>query len=147
MPAKNLDVITLFHVFEHLSDPLSVLREIKNRLKIGGKVIIEVPHARDFLFNTLDLDSFKEFTFWSEHLILHTKQSLKKFLEAAGFKRIKISGYQRYPLSNHLYWLRYGKPAGHKKWDFLNGKEIEKAYTDLLKKIDQTDTLIAVAEK
>jgi hypothetical protein len=58
------------------------------------------------------LDSFKESTFWSEHLILHTKESLRKILEAVGFKNIKIEGLQRYPSANHLY-LRHNRLGGH----------------------------------
>jgi hypothetical protein len=104
-----------------------------------------VPHAKDFLISFLDLDVFKSFTFWSEHLILHTRDSLKIFLESAGFSNICIKSYQRYPLANHLHWLAKGKPGGHIVWDYLRTAELDTAYANMLAKIDISDTLIAVA--
>lgn len=50
----SFDVITLFHVFEHFTQPLEMLKSIKQRLNPGGKVVIEVPHANDFLISFLD---------------------------------------------------------------------------------------------
>ena len=62
-------------------------------------------------------------------------------------KNIEILPYQRYPLSNHLYWLSQGKPNGHKIWDDFNDKVLDTHYSDQLKKLNLTDTLIAIAEK
>lgn len=138
---KFYDVVSSFHVIEHLPDPLSVLKKMKSHLKQDGTCIIEVPHAKDFLLEYLDLESFKNFTLWSQHLILHTEYTLQNLLQLAGFENIKIKYIQRYPLSNHLYWLRHGKPGGHEKWPDLN---IE-AYEQLLIDMKMTDTLLAFA--
>jgi hypothetical protein len=145
VPYNNFDVVTLFHVFEHLIDPLGTLEVLKTKMSQGGKIVIEVPHAKDILIDFLDLDAFKSFTFWSEHLILHTRDSLRIFLEKAGFVNISIMGVQRYPLANHLYWLSRGKPGGHIEWAHLRTPELDAAYADMLAKIDNTDTLIAIA--
>lgn len=145
---EKIEVATLFHVFEHLINPLDTLVKIRKLLvKKGGEIILEVPHANDFLISHLDLKEFKDFTFWSEHLILHTRESMRAFLRHAGFKNIRVSGYQRFPLANHLYWLKEGKPVGHVKWEFLRSADMDAAYANLLNKIDATDTLIAIAEK
>lgn len=147
--AKNeyFDVITLFHVYEHLTEPIETLKVLKNKLKPGGIVVIEVPHARDFLISFLNLESFKKFTFWSEHLILHTRESLEAFLKASGFTSISIQGFQRYPLANHLYWLSEGKPGGHQQWSYLRNEQVDDAYASMLAQLDKTDTLIAFARK
>ncbi|MGZ3863777.1 MAG: class I SAM-dependent methyltransferase [Bacteroidia bacterium] len=147
IPANSAEVISLFHVFEHLTDPSGSLKQLHNALTPGGKIIIEVPHARDILIETFQLDSFKGFTFWSEHLILHTRKSLETFLSNAGFKNISVSGFQRYPLANHLFWLNKGKPGGHVQFAQLRNPIMENEYSSLLNTIDQTDTLIAIAEK
>ncbi|MEO5358410.1 MAG: class I SAM-dependent methyltransferase [Nitrospirae bacterium YQR-1] len=144
---NNFDVITMFHVFEHLTDPIATLNFLFKKMATGGRLIIEVPHARDFLISFLCLDSFLKFTFRSDHLILHTRESLASFIKEAGFANIIINGYQRYPLANHLYWLNNGKPGGHLKWSPLRNPEIDSAYSNLLNNIDKTDTLIASAEK
>jgi hypothetical protein len=115
-------------------------------MKKGGKIIVEVPHANDFLITFLECEAFKKFTFWSEHLILHTRESLKIFLQEAGFTRVVIKGYQRYPLANHLHWLAKGLPGGHMQWAALSSEQLDISYADLLAQIDRTDTLIAFAE-
>ena len=143
----RLDVVSLFHVFEHLSKPLEYLKKIKTSLKDSGKIIIEVPHANDVLISLFELEEFKKFIFWSEHLILHTRSSLEVYLKAAGFRNIVISGFQRYPLSNHLYWLSKKKPGGHVEMGYFQSSNLNSAYSDMLNSIDKTDTLIAIAEK
>lgn len=146
-PVKEIEVISLFHVFEHLTDPLGSLKNLHKLLKDGGKIIIEIPHAKDVLIETYDLEAFKAFTFWSEHLILHTRKSLETFLQAAGYQNIQVSGYQRYPLANHLYWLNKGLPGGQIHFSHLRNEKLEAEYAHQLNTIDQTDTLIAIAEK
>lgn len=145
---KSVDVVTLFHVLEHLPDPIPVLKKINTKLASGGYVIIEVPHARDILFNELACEKFKKFTLWSQHLILHTRASLTEFLVAAGFNDIVVQGVQRYSLANHLNWLSFGKPGGHKgSLSILDNASLRKEYEASLAAIDATDTLIAVAKK
>ena len=117
------------------------------RLQSCGYVLIEVPHANDFLLNYLACDEFKQFTLWSQHLVLHTRESLRKTLEFVGFKNVKIEGVQRYPLSNHLNWLANGKAGGHKSpLSSIESDVLFDAYQNALAKIDANDTLVALAE-
>lgn len=141
------DVVTLFHVLEHLLDPVGVLRDAHDRMAVGGTCIVEVPHARDFLLDFLDFEPFKDFTLWSEHLVLCTRDSLKTVMEAAGFKDVAVKGIQRYPVANHLHWLRHGNPGGHQKWSHLRDEKLDQAYEDMLGKIDATDTIVAYGKK
>lgn len=147
VPDNHFDVISLFHVFEHITEPISFLNVLKEKLKPGGKMIIEVPHAEDILLTMLDLEAFKKFTFWSEHLILHTRKSLEAFVMEAGMKVQSIQGIQRYPLSNHLFWLKNEKPGGHMKWSELDSEELHTAYANTLKRLNRTDTIMAIIEK
>jgi SAM-dependent methyltransferase len=147
VPFDEFDVITLFHVFEHLIDPLRTLQAAYNKLNDGGRIVIEVPHARDFLISHLDLEEFKRFTFWSEHLVLHNRTSLTTFLQKANFKNIIVSGFQRYNLANHLRWMKEKKPGGHIHWSMLSTEGLDREYASMLERTDMTDTLIAIAEK
>ena len=144
---KKFDVITLFHVLEHLTDQVKVLKGIKNNLKKGGKIIVEVPSAQDFLISIDELPEFKKFTFWSEHLLLHTENSLQKYLKLAGFSKIKILFVQRYGFANHLGWLLKKKPGGHVYFEKYTDKKTEALYIESLIKRKKTDTLIGIAEK
>ena len=62
---SDFDVITLFHVLEHFTDPIGALKSMKQKLKRGGRIVVEVPHAGDFLISVLDNYAFKSHTFWS----------------------------------------------------------------------------------
>ena len=116
------------------------------KLRVGGKIIIEVPHANDFLLH--NSKEFMKFSLWSEHLILHTYQSLKLFLEDSSFKDIYIKGIQRYPLSNHLNWLSKGTPAGHKNnFSLILSNDLEDEYCKSIISANMCDTLMAIASK
>lgn len=142
---QAFDVVTLFHVLEHLSRPVEMLQDIRSRMKPGAKLVIEVPHARDFLHYTLESEAFKKFTFWSEHLVLHTADSLRRTISLAGFGNVTVKGFQRYGLENHLHWLVKQKPGGHESWAHLHDAAVKTAYQGLLQSINQTDTLLAFA--
>jgi 2-polyprenyl-3-methyl-5-hydroxy-6-metoxy-1,4-benzoquinol methylase len=138
----NLDCIMLNHVLEHLYDPIDTLKCIKQKMKENTLLIIEVPHAKDFLISEYNCNEFNKFTFWSEHLILHTKESLLNLLNIIGFTHINITYYQRYNIFNHLNWLSNGKPGGHKKTKYHDETLID-SYNNFLIKNEKTDTLIA----
>ena len=143
----SLDVVTMFHVLEHLTDPLAVLKSVKRVLRPGGVLVIEVPHARDALITLYDCEAFKRFTFWSEHLVLHTRLSLQILLKAAGYLECEVSACQRYPLANHLHWLAKGSPGGHKIWSVLDLTDLTAAYSKSLEDLDRTDSLMALITK
>ncbi len=142
------EAVFAFHVLEHLPDPLAILDELLKITSSGGVLVLEVPHASDMLLSMLKLEAFKSFTLWSQHLVLHTRESLRRMLQVAGFSEVTIEGVQRYPLSNHLHWLSEGKPGGHKGvLSALDTPELKSAYEAALRKIDATDTLVAVCRK
>jgi 2-polyprenyl-3-methyl-5-hydroxy-6-metoxy-1,4-benzoquinol methylase len=145
---NSLDSIFLFHVLEHLPEPLEMLSILKSKLRDGGLLVAEVPHANDFLLSELDCDAFKEFTLWSQHLILHTRNSLNAFFNNCDLHNISIKGFQRYPISNHLYWLRNKKPGGHKlALSVVDTDDLNRSYESALSLIDSNDTLIAIGAK
>lgn len=67
---KNYDLITAFHVVEHLPDPRTTLKELSSLLSPEGYLIIEVPSSEDALITLYDCDAFQKFTYWSQHLYL-----------------------------------------------------------------------------
>lgn len=143
----NFDIVTMFHVLEHLPNQIEILTNIRKKLKKKGKIIIEVPHSRDFLLEKFDLPEFKNFIFWSEHLVLHTKFSLISFLKKAGFKKIKISFCQRYGFTNHLNWFLNKQPGGHDIFKDLYNEKFDQSYRNYLEENEFSDTIIAIAEK
>ena len=141
--STKYDIITAFHVIEHLSDPASTLLALSKLLKKNGEIIIEVPSSNDALLTLYECDAFSHFTYWSQHLFLFNTITLVKLVEKTALKVNWIKQIQRYPLSNHLYWLSKGLPGGHDVWRFLDEKRLNKAYEAQLDKIGKTDTILA----
>lgn len=141
------DLITAFHVIEHLSDPISILKQLSELLDEKGEMIIEVPNSNDALLGLYDSKPFQSFTYWSQHLFLFNSQTLTRLVHQVGLKVNWIKHIQRYPLSNHLYWLSAGKPGGHKEWNVINNDKLNAEYENQLAAIGKTDTIIAGISK
>lgn len=141
------DIMFMFHVLEHLPNPIATLKQSKALLeKTNGILIVEVPHARDFLISFAHNQPFVEFTLWSQHLILHTRDSLRRLLMHAGFTDVDVWGVQRYSLDNHMKWLIDGKPGGHKDaLSLLANEQLSNEYAAALARMDACDTLVATA--
>jgi len=145
--SECFDVITLFHVLEHIPDPRTALPKLAEKLNPGGQLIVEVPNADDALLKIYNCVPFSKFTYWSCHLFLFTESTLLMLAKQAGLEVNYVKQIQRYPLSNHLYWLTRGKPSGHKEWSFLDSPELCAAYEKQLASIGACDTILASFSK
>ena len=143
----KFDVITMFHVLEHLPDPKSVIKELLNKLKDDGKLIIEVPNEDDALLSLYACKKFADFTHWSCHLYSFNRKTLKKLLDDTGVKVNYIKPVQRYGFANHLYWLLRGEKGGHNVWKKLDNPVLNFFYKNFLKLISKTDTLVISISK
>lgn len=139
----SVELASAFHVLGHLSDPMTFLRELKSKIKPGGKLLIEVPNSDDALLSLYHCTAFSFFTYLSPHLFIFNSKSLGLLFQKAGLKKWNIKQIQRYPLSNHLKWLAKGKSGGHKTWGFINSKQLNLAYEKSLASIGCCDTLFA----
>ena len=140
------DLITAFHVVEHIQDPRGIISNLGKLLKPKGRLIVEVPNADDALLTLYDCDAFQRFTYMSQHLFLFNASTLALLAKQAGLRDIAIQYYQRYSLANHLHWLSLGRPGGHQHWAFLDTPELSHTYAQSLSAIGRTDTLIAYLE-
>lgn len=80
----GLDVITMWHVMEHVYDMHALVEEFKKRLKESGSVIIAVPNPE-----SPDAKYYgKYWAAWDVPIHVHhfTKQSMAKFMGAHGFR-------------------------------------------------------------
>lgn len=74
----SFDIIWLSHVFEHLVRPIDLLCKLKNNLKLGGKIFIEVPNCE----NSIILHS----SVFNHPSSFHfSKNSLMKLVKKAGY--------------------------------------------------------------
>jgi len=145
---EEYDLITMFHVLEHLGDPKEMLVKLASKLRDGGKIIVEVPNSEDALLTLYDSEAFSKFTYWSCHLFLFNAKTLQTLVKECGLKVDFVKHIQRYPLSNHLYWLSKNRAGGHQQWGgFLDSDALSVAYEDSLASMGKTDTLIAQISK
>jgi len=69
LEAASADVVTLFHVFEHMANPNNVMKKIANVLNDDGVLFIEVP-------NILQNDASPHNIFFKAHLFYYSHYSL-----------------------------------------------------------------------
>jgi CMP-N-acetylneuraminic acid synthetase/SAM-dependent methyltransferase len=87
-PDMSFEAINMYHVIEHLPDPVVYIQKINNLLKIGGKLIITTP----------DFESITAKRFGDKFRLLHDKthvslfgtQGLCNMLEDYGFEVEKV---------------------------------------------------------
>jgi SAM-dependent methyltransferase len=144
---QEFDFVTLFHVVEHFYQPSVELDSIFQLLSPGGYLIIETPNSQDALLTKYETSAFREFSYWSHHPMLHSRESLQRIVERAGFVLAESAGIQRYGLANHLNWLVNGTPGGHTSWNSWISSETEKHYEADLLAQNANDTLWIVATK
>lgn len=93
LAAGSYDVVTMWHVLEHVPAPLTTLRAARRLLKPGGTLLAACPQ----------LDSLQAAWFgghWfaldlPRHLTHFTRKTLRRHLEAAGFEVERIVAFRR----------------------------------------------------
>lgn len=82
--SEYFDVITMWHVLEHLDRPGDFLVEVRRILKNGGLLIVATPNTDSWGFRLGLKDWFHLDS--PRHLILYNRGSLRLLLEKTGFK-------------------------------------------------------------
>jgi SAM-dependent methyltransferase len=82
------DVITFWHVFEHLKNPEESIEEVSAALNPGGWLVIAVPNYRSF-----DARFYKEY--WAgydvpRHLWHFSKDSIRHLFASKGYELLKV---------------------------------------------------------
>jgi len=89
-PDMSFDVVTMWHVLEHLFDPSSVLAEVHRVLRPGGILMLEMPN-----FDSLWASILGEYWFPLEiprHLYHFSPPTLRAMLTKTGFRLIRLVG-------------------------------------------------------
>lgn len=99
LPAGTFDVVTMWDVIEHFSDPLRELREIHRLLKGRGLVCIHTVNIESF---TAKLMGANWPWLMEMHLYYFSPQTLSAMLKEAGFAPIKKMIQGRFLRLNYL---------------------------------------------
>jgi SAM-dependent methyltransferase len=84
LPERGYDVVSAFHVLEHLPDSRSFLRKLARWASPGGAVVVEVPNWHSVQRRRLGEDWFNLRP--GEHLVHFTPQTLAAVMRASGIE-------------------------------------------------------------
>ncbi|WP_146118775.1 class I SAM-dependent methyltransferase [Blastopirellula marina] len=99
LPENTFDLITMFHVLEHVDDPKVVVEHLFRLLSPGGVLVIETPNI-----DSLDARLFSN-TYWGgyhipRHWNLFSVDSLRRTLEDSGLQ-VQAHRFQ----TGHSFWM------------------------------------------
>jgi SAM-dependent methyltransferase len=111
LPTAGIDLATMFHVIEHVGQPLAVVTRLAECLTAGGILALETPNL-----DSWDARLFKDH-FWGgyhipRHWHLFTPRTITRLLNKAGLDVLAIefqTGHSFWMYSFH-HRLRYGTP-------------------------------------
>ncbi|MDF9409146.1 methyltransferase domain-containing protein [Pelotomaculum isophthalicicum JI] len=88
LPKNYFDVVAIFHVLEHLGNPIQTLSNIYNLLKKDGVLFLEVPNVYNPVF------SLTEFIFHVyQHMYDFSPVTLNSMLSKVGFEKIYMADH------------------------------------------------------
>jgi len=140
---NKFDIVTSWHVFEHLDENFIdiILQNMYKCCKIGGKIIIEVPHSEDELFK---LEKYKEINYMIHHLSYWNKDSLTKLLINNSINNYNLEYVQRYGYNNYLNWV-YN--LGETQNCNMNNDIEHITWLNAKKKAKNTDSILLIIDK
>jgi|WetSurMetagenome_2_1015567.scaffolds.fasta_scaffold00525_6 SAM-dependent methyltransferase len=83
-PESHFDVVTLWHVLEHIPDPLAELEEIRRIIRNDGLLVISVPTLQSASESSSDATPL--------HLFYFDGATLTALVRKAGFRVLQIEG-------------------------------------------------------
>jgi 2-polyprenyl-3-methyl-5-hydroxy-6-metoxy-1,4-benzoquinol methylase len=103
------DIVTSFHVLEHLVNPINFLKNCYKILKPNGLLYIEVPNEDD---TRIELSEYyrNNIYYCKAHISYFTDKTLKYILDKVDITNYKIDGFERYNYENYMYWITNNKP-------------------------------------
>ncbi len=146
IPDNSCELIFMFHVLEHIDDPVKYLTEVKKKLSRNGTLVIEVPNVEDILVSMYKIRPHLDFYWEIAHNYYFSKTTLGRVLERAGYQ-YQIFPLQRYDLSNHMCWMMTGKPGGQGRFNAVFSPFLLDEYEKNLKERFLCDTIYAIAKK
>ena len=134
------DVVTSFHVIEHVDNPVQFVRDAFRLLKKDGVAYIVTPNANDIL-SKFGIEEFKKFYYRTVHAWYFNEQSLKYIAAKTGVKKFEIQFQQNYDLSNFALWMKDKEPSGNNKFPLFD-KTINASWKNFLEQQGMADTII-----
>lgn len=106
VPGNSADVIISNHALEHVLCPCEVIKSLKRKVKVGGKLIFVVPHQGTN-------ERFKEEDV-NQHLYTWNPLTLGNLFKVAGYKIVKVEKIRhKWPPKYRLTRRLFGEKIFH----------------------------------
>lgn len=148
---EPFDIITFHDVFEHLTEPLAVLRAVRERLAPGGLLVLSLPTADGFAFRLgrllcaagvpQPLERMFQVQYPFPHLFYFTRSSLATLAGRAGFEPVLTEGLRSFSARgavSRAHMDRGGGPV----WRYGNASAL--VVFALLQHVLPADNLLAI---
>jgi len=101
---RKFDVISLWHVLEHLPDPLETLVCLRKLVRTGGIVVIEVPNVDQKRKRPMYLSDLEDYPIDRlEHLFYYSGKALQNACTKAGFKIVNLNFVDAHQPSKNMF--------------------------------------------
>jgi 2-polyprenyl-3-methyl-5-hydroxy-6-metoxy-1,4-benzoquinol methylase len=123
---ESLDVITCYHILEHMERPDSFIKKVYSKLKPNGVVAVHVPHREPLSFSIRNsITSKNQET--EKQCQLYVPEHISGFTGESLANAFKLFGFQPLLVRTSAMWGTYCDPF------FLRSYVKEKKYVDIVK--------------
>lgn len=89
LPEQKFDILTMWHVLEHIHNPKIVLKSLRKLISPNGYLVIEVPHGNS-IYRMLFTIHW-QLLLLPQHLFFWTGKSITHILKETGFQTVRVS--------------------------------------------------------
>jgi len=143
---NQFDIITCWHVIEHVYNPIIFIKNILKLLKKGGIFLFELPNEDDELLALSP--EYKKLIHFEDHCNYFNRETLRYLFKKCNIeeKDYDINCCQRYGFYNYIDWIKYATKSKVESDDYININDkprsnIEKIWVKYREENFNTDTL------
>jgi 2-polyprenyl-3-methyl-5-hydroxy-6-metoxy-1,4-benzoquinol methylase len=89
---ERYEAVVLFHVIEHMSDPIQFLKDCRRAMKPGGLLVLKTPNAASLVARLAG--SFWQWVSPPAHLYLYSPKTLQSLLKKTGYQPVAFRSAQ-----------------------------------------------------
>lgn len=98
---EKFNVISLYHVLEHVAGPLPFLRQVAQLCAPGALIVIEVPNVGGL---EARLKARRWHYYKVDHVCYYTADHLAALAEAMNWRVLDVKGYQHFSYPQGIWW-------------------------------------------
>ena len=99
--SERYDVLTLYHVLEHVADPRAVLASVKALANPGALIVIEVPNVAGWKAR---LQGRRWVYYKVDHVNYFRPRDIQRLATDLDLSLLAIRGYQHFSYPQHVLW-------------------------------------------